>query len=123
MQGFRMLSTLPDSFLLAATQGEDPLPGAIALATDRDADIYEGAAGLRRLGDAAPMTGDSAATRDECAMERAEDSLSEKPRTVALPATTRAEAHFRLAWVGHIDTRHGGITWGSHGEEDTWVWL
>lgn len=61
-----MAPSLPDSLLLAATQGEAPLPGVIALATDRNANLYEGAAGRRRIDDPAPMTSDSVLALFSC---------------------------------------------------------
>ncbi len=45
--------------LRKATTSEPGLPGAVALASDRAGNFYEGAAGVRRLGDHEAMTTDS----------------------------------------------------------------
>lgn len=45
-----------DAILRNATAGA---PGAVAIATDREGNIYEGGAGVRRLGNNTPMTPDS----------------------------------------------------------------
>ena len=37
----------------------DGVPGVVAMATDRNGTIYEGAVGSRRLGQDAPMTVDT----------------------------------------------------------------
>jgi len=42
-----------------AVSGQPRVPGVVAMAPDRTANVYEGAAGLRRLGDAQPMTTDA----------------------------------------------------------------
>lgn len=44
---------------VAPTDGRDGVPGVVAMATDRNANIYEGAAGKRELGQAQPMTTDT----------------------------------------------------------------
>jgi methyl acetate hydrolase len=48
-----------DAILERASTGEPRVPGLVAMATDREGNIYEGVAGVRRLGDKAPMTADS----------------------------------------------------------------
>ena len=55
-----------DSLLHAATQSDDPLPGVVAIAGDRTHTLYEGAAGLRRLGEDAAMTSDSVLALFSC---------------------------------------------------------
>lgn len=52
------LKQAANSILKRATDAGD-VPGVIALATDRDGSIYEGAFGLRALGQSAPMTMDT----------------------------------------------------------------
>ncbi len=48
-----------DGILERCTQGESRVPGVIAIATDRESNVYEGAAGVRVLGQDAPMTLDT----------------------------------------------------------------
>src|SRR5271165_1410065 len=48
-----------DEILRKATAGEPGIPGAVALASDRAGNFYEGGAGVRRLGGAEAMTTDS----------------------------------------------------------------
>ncbi|MGB3361297.1 MAG: serine hydrolase domain-containing protein [Rhodococcus qingshengii] len=45
--------------LARATQGADRVPGVVAMITDREGNIYEGAAGERTLGHGEPMTLDT----------------------------------------------------------------
>lgn len=45
-----------DDVLARATQGADRVPGVVAMITDREGNIYEGAAGERTLGHGEPMT-------------------------------------------------------------------
>ncbi|MCX6475156.1 serine hydrolase domain-containing protein [Rhodococcus sp. (in: high G+C Gram-positive bacteria)] len=45
--------------LARATQGADRVPGVVAMITDREGNIYEGAAGERALGHGEPMTLDT----------------------------------------------------------------
>src|SRR5271169_4430700 len=52
-------SAASDAILLKATTGEPNVPGAVAIASDRAGDFYQGAAGVRRLGGAEAMTVDS----------------------------------------------------------------
>ena len=40
-----------DAILQEAVTGELRVPGVVAMATDRNGNFYEGAAGVRRLGD------------------------------------------------------------------------
>lgn len=47
------LKTACDAVLKRVTQGENRVPGVVAMITDRDRNIWEGAAGDRRLGDGA----------------------------------------------------------------------
>ncbi len=53
------LARSADAVLEAAVQGNPGVPGVSALATDRNGNIYEGAAGVRMLGDNTPMTTDT----------------------------------------------------------------
>lgn len=48
-----------DDVLARATQGADRVPGVVAMITDREGNIYEGAAGERTLGHGEPMTLDT----------------------------------------------------------------
>lgn len=48
-----------DDVLARATQGADRVPGVVAMITDREGNIYEGAAGERTLGSGVPMTLDT----------------------------------------------------------------
>lgn len=50
-----------DSLLTRVTSGDakGSVPGVVAMVTDRDSNIYEGAAGVRSLDDESPMTTDS----------------------------------------------------------------
>ncbi|HZZ62947.1 MAG TPA: serine hydrolase domain-containing protein [Roseiarcus sp.] len=48
-----------DAILRKATTGELRVPGVVAMASGRAGNLYEGAAGVRRLGDGEPMTTDS----------------------------------------------------------------
>jgi len=48
-----------DAILRSATTGEPNVPGVVAMASGRAGNVYEGAASVRRLGDADPMTTDS----------------------------------------------------------------
>lgn len=48
-----------DDVLARATQGADRVPGVVAMITDREGNIYEGAAGERTLGSGVPMTFDT----------------------------------------------------------------
>jgi methyl acetate hydrolase len=48
-----------EAILNKATAGEPRVPGVVALASDRRGNFYESAAGVRRLGEPAPMTVDS----------------------------------------------------------------
>ena len=48
-----------DDVLARATQGADRVPGVVAMITDREGNIYEGAAGERTLGSGVPMTRDT----------------------------------------------------------------
>lgn len=47
-----------DAVLAGAVEGDDRVPGVVAMLTDRDGDIYSGAAGERVVG-GEPMTGDT----------------------------------------------------------------
>ena len=48
-----------DAILQKAVSGDQRVPGVVAMATDRNGNIYEGAAGKRVLGQDADMTTDS----------------------------------------------------------------
>ncbi len=48
-----------DGILQNAVAGEPRVPGVVAMITDRRSALYQGAAGVRRLGDPTPMTIDS----------------------------------------------------------------
>jgi methyl acetate hydrolase len=54
----QLKSTL-DSVLRKTVEGSPSAPGVVAMITDRKANIYEGAAGVRRLGAKQPMTTDT----------------------------------------------------------------
>ena len=53
------LRTTLDACLAASVAATDPVPGVVATVTDRAGVIYEGAAGVRRLGDPTPMSSDA----------------------------------------------------------------
>ena len=48
-----------DALLTQTTQRHGGVPGVVAMVTDRDGNIYEGAAGMRELGQDQPMTTDA----------------------------------------------------------------
>lgn len=48
-----------DEVLAQVTTGEPRVAGVVAIATDRDSNLYEGAAGVRTLGDDTAMTTDT----------------------------------------------------------------
>ena len=48
-----------DAVLKGVVDSNPRAPGVVAMATDRTKNIYEGAAGVRKLGDSQPMTTDS----------------------------------------------------------------
>ena len=52
-------ATALDALLTQTTQRHGGVPGVVAMATDRDGNIYEGAAGTRELGQDQPMTTDA----------------------------------------------------------------
>ena len=52
-------SAAADAILERAVAERPNIPGVVAMASNSDGDVYEGAAGVRRLGDAQPMTVDS----------------------------------------------------------------
>lgn len=52
--------TAADAVLQRVVSGDGRVPGVVAMATDRKANFYEGAAGVRKLGDSQPMTLDTA---------------------------------------------------------------
>ncbi|MEM1049650.1 MAG: serine hydrolase domain-containing protein [Pseudomonadota bacterium] len=51
--------TAADGILQGVVSSEQRVPGVVAMATDRDANIYERAAGVRSMGSAQPMTEDT----------------------------------------------------------------
>lgn len=53
------LAGLADRVLATATSGEPRVPGVVAIATDRDENIYEGTAGVRCIDADQPMTTDT----------------------------------------------------------------
>ncbi len=53
------LSTAADAVLDGVVSGSPRVPGVVALATNREGNIYEGAAGVRSLGNGAVMTTDT----------------------------------------------------------------
>ena len=55
-----------DAILNKATSGELGVPGVVALASDRAGEFYARAVGVRRLGQAAPMTTDSVLALFSC---------------------------------------------------------
>ena len=48
-----------DGLLHQTAHRHGGVPGVVAMVTDRDRNLYEGAAGVRQLGEAAPMTLDT----------------------------------------------------------------
>src|SRR5271155_6032957 len=48
-----------DAILRQVTTGNPRAPGVVAIAGNREGEIYQGAAGVRRIGENAPMTTDS----------------------------------------------------------------
>ena len=52
-------ATALDALLTQTTQRHGGVPGVVAMVTDRDGNIYEGAAGMRELGQDQPMTTDA----------------------------------------------------------------
>jgi methyl acetate hydrolase len=55
-----------DALLRKAATGDSSVPGVVAMATGRAANFYQGAAGVRRLGDPEPMTVDSVLALFSC---------------------------------------------------------
>lgn len=55
----QQLKSALDAVLHQAVAGDPNVPGVVAMVTDRKANVYEGAAGVRRLGETAPMTADT----------------------------------------------------------------
>jgi CubicO group peptidase (beta-lactamase class C family) len=53
------LKSAADRILNRVTSGSPSVPGVVAIATDRNGNVYEGAAGKRMLGGDADMTTDS----------------------------------------------------------------
>ena len=53
------LKTRADGILADAVARDPGVPGVVAMITDREGNIYEGAAGRRVVGGAEPMTTDS----------------------------------------------------------------
>ena len=52
-------SAAADAILAKAVTAEPGLPGIVAILSDRSGNLYEGAAGVRRVGEPEPMTADS----------------------------------------------------------------
>ncbi|RBP04199.1 methyl acetate hydrolase [Roseiarcus fermentans] len=55
----KAFSSAADAILRQVVSGEPRAPGVVAMLGDRDGTVYEGAAGVRRLGEPQPMTPDS----------------------------------------------------------------
>lgn len=55
----QQLTSALDAVLRQTVDGNPNVPGVVAMITDRQGNLYEGAAGVRRLGAGAPMTTDS----------------------------------------------------------------
>lgn len=55
-----------DAILAGVTSGAPRVPGVVAMASNREGNVYEGAAGVRRLGEAQPMTADSVLALFSC---------------------------------------------------------
>lgn len=53
------LTSALDAVLKETVDNSPHVPGVVAMVTDRQGNVYEGAAGVRRLGSPAPMTADS----------------------------------------------------------------
>src|SRR5437763_11153636 len=53
------LSAAADAILMDVVSGAQPVPGVVAMVTDRDGALYIGAAGARTLGEPQPMTPDT----------------------------------------------------------------
>jgi len=53
------LKTALDAVLNKTVEGSPNVPGVVAMVTDRQGNLYEGACGQRRLGNATPMTTDT----------------------------------------------------------------
>ena len=64
------LHTALDGLLTQTASRHGGVPGVVAMATDAQANFYEGAAGVRQLGAEAPMT---TALMDWSVMARASD--------------------------------------------------
>jgi methyl acetate hydrolase len=60
------LNAVLDSILTYTTGNAGGAPGVVAMATDRNANFYEGAAGTRQLGATQPMTTDSVMLLASC---------------------------------------------------------
>ncbi|KAK9474192.1 beta-lactamase/transpeptidase-like protein [Dipodascopsis tothii] len=93
------LQTAADALLASATSTGDHstlVPGIVAIVTDASGDVYTGAAGVRTLGEAEPMTLDSTfclfsttkAIAAVCAMQLVEEGLLDldKPAADYVPA-------------------------------------
>ena len=55
----KQLQATLDSILKSTVEDSPQVPGVVAMVTDRNGTVYEGAAGVRRLGAAAPMSTDT----------------------------------------------------------------
>ena len=51
--------SVADALLQGVAQANPGVPGVVAIVTNREGDVYEGASGVRRLGEPAPMTRDT----------------------------------------------------------------
>ncbi|URI05820.1 beta-lactamase family protein [Aquincola tertiaricarbonis] len=55
----KQLQATLDSILKSTVEDSPQVPGVVAMVTDRNGNVYEGAAGVRRLGAPAPMSTDT----------------------------------------------------------------
>ena len=98
------LASALDAVLTKVTEGSTRVPGVVAMVTDRERDIYSGAAGDRRLGDH-PMTEDTVfaifsttkAIAGTCALQCVEDGLLD----LDAPASDYAP------WLGEVQVLEG----------------
>ncbi|GAP34303.1 putative 1,4-butanediol diacrylate esterase [Piscinibacter sakaiensis] len=96
-----------DAVLQRTVDGEPKVPGVVAMLTDRQANLYAGAAGVRRLGQPAPMTEDTTfaifsttkAITATAALQLVEDGRLD----LDAPAMRYAPAIGRLQVIEHLD--------------------
>lgn len=101
------LKTACDRVLQGVTSGDPRVPGVVAMVTDRDGDIYCGAAGERVLG-GAPMTPDTVfaifSTTKAIAATAALQCVEEGLLDLDAPASTYAPAIGRLQVIEGFDS-------------------